>query len=241
MTCLTIQLLVSTIVIVSFSFSQENRDGRGRSNYVGTEKKFNIKEIIRFGGERGEVKRETAKNKVSADKDLSESSLTLLSPLLAEAHSATSLKKMLPLSGLQGLDKAENNTGTAIICGPKGAHLNISWVPKVIDTNKSVKIFIDITNPIDFNYGQVHLDVYIDGSPNPIFSLAADFACTDIESVDPFTKCPLKKGDNHTLSFPYNSLEKIPDGYYVIVAKILSYERNQRTLFACLNFTLHVV
>lgn len=117
MTCLTIQLLVSTIVIVSFSFSQENRDGRGRSNYVGTEKKFNIKEIIRFGGERGEVKRETAKNKVSADKDLSESSLTLLSPLLAEAHSATSLKKMLPLSGLQGLDKAENNTGTAIICG----------------------------------------------------------------------------------------------------------------------------
>lgn len=57
MTCLTIQLLVSTIVIVSFSFSQENRDGRGRSNYVGTEKKFNIKEIIRFGGERGEVKK----------------------------------------------------------------------------------------------------------------------------------------------------------------------------------------
>lgn len=30
--------------------------------------------------------------------------------------------------------------------GPKGAHLNISWVPKVIDPQKSVKIFFDVTN-----------------------------------------------------------------------------------------------
>lgn len=116
MTTLTIQLLVSTIVIVSFSFSQKYKDGRGRSDYVGTEKQFNIKEIIRFGGERGKRKRETTENKVSADKDLSPL-LTTLSPLLVEAHSAASLKKLLPLSGLQGLDKGENNTGTAIVCG----------------------------------------------------------------------------------------------------------------------------
>lgn len=236
MTSLTIQLLVSTTVIVSFSFSQGNRQERERSNYA--DKQFNIKEIIRFGGKKVEVKRETTKNKVSADKDLSES---LLSPLLADAHSATSLKNMVPLSGLKGLVKAKNNTGTAIVCGPNGAHLNISWVPKVIDTNKSVRIFINITNPIDFNYGQVHLDVYIDGSPNPIFSLAADFACTDIISVDSFLKCPLKKGEKHSISFPYNSLEKIPEGYYVIVAKIVSYEGNRHPLFACLNFTLNVV
>lgn len=236
MTSLTIQLLVSTTVIVSFSFSQGNRQERGRSNYA--DKQFNIKEIIRFGGKKVEVKRETTKNKVSADKDLSES---LLSPLLADAYSATSLKNMVPLSGLKGLVKAKNNTGTAIVCGPNGAHLNISWVPKVIDTNKSVRIFIDITNPIDFNYGQVHLDVYIDGSPNPIFSLAADFACTDIKSVDPFTTCPLKKGEKLSVSRHYHSLEKIPGGYYVIVAKIVSYEGNQHYLFACLNFTLHVV
>lgn len=109
MTSLTIQLLVSTTVIVSFSFSQGDRQERGRSNYA--DKQFNIKEIIRFGGKKVEVKRETTKNKVSADKDLSES---LLSPLLADA---TSLKNMVPLSGLKGLVKAKNNTGTAIVCG----------------------------------------------------------------------------------------------------------------------------
>lgn len=200
MTSLTIQLLVSTTVIVSFSFSQGDRQERGRSNYA--DKQFNIKEIIRFGGKKVEVKRETTKNKVSADKDLSES---LLSPLLADA---TSLKNMVPLSGLKGLVKAKNNTGTAIVCGPNGAHLNISWVPKVIDTDKSVMIFINITNPIDFNYGQVHLDVYIDGSPNPIFSLATDFACTDIISVDSFLKCPLKKRRKTFYFFPIQQFRK---------------------------------
>lgn len=112
MTSLTIQLLVSTTVIVSFSFSQGDRQERGRSNYA--DKQFNIKEIIRFGGKKVEVKRETTKNKVSSDKDLSES---LLSPLLADAYSATSLKNMVQLSGLKGLVKAKNNTGTAIVCG----------------------------------------------------------------------------------------------------------------------------
>lgn len=107
MTSLTIQLLVSTTVIVSFSFSQGDRQERGRSNYA--DKQFNIKEIIRFGGKKVEVKRETTKNKVSAE--------SLLSPLLADAYSATSLKNMVPLSGLKGLVKAKNNTGTAIVCG----------------------------------------------------------------------------------------------------------------------------
>lgn len=244
MTTLRIQVLVSIIAFVSLSFSQEDGEIRADTNYFVIDKQINIKEIIRFGGRRGDVKGENAKIEVPGDNGLFDSTLTSLSSLLTKVHNAANLKKlkgMLPLSGLQLLDKAENNTGTAIVCGPKGAHLNISWVPKVIDPQKSVKIFFDVTNPIDFNKGLAHIDVYMEGSPDPIFSLDQDVACDDIKHIAPFIGCPLKKGGRYTYNFKYSDLNRVPEGSYTVVAKIFSYEGNPPPLFACLNITLQIV
>lgn len=244
MTRLKVQVLLSIISFVSLSFSQEDGKTRSDTNYVVIDKQINIKEIIRFGGRGGDVKGENAKIEVPENNGVFDSSLTSLSSLMTKAHNAANLKNlkgMLPLSGLQWLDKAENNTGSAIVCGPKGAHLNISWVPKVIDPQKSVMIYFDVTNPIDFNKGLVHLDVYMEGSPDPIFSLDQDVACNDLKHVAPFIGCPLKKGDRHVYSFRYSDLNRVPEGSYTVVAKIFSYEKNPPPLFACLNITLQIV
>lgn len=120
MTTLRIQVLVSIIAFVSLSFSQEDGEIRADTNYFVIDQQINIKEIIRFGGRRGDVKGENAKIEVPGDNGLFDSTLTSLSSLLTKVHNAANLKKlkgMLPLSGLQLLDKAENNTGTAIVCG----------------------------------------------------------------------------------------------------------------------------
>lgn len=116
MTRLKVHVLLSIISFVSLSFSQEG----GKTNYVVIDKQINIKEIIRFGGRRGDVKGENAKIEVPENNGVFDSSLTSLSSLMTKAHNAANLKNlkdMLPLSGLQWLDKAENNTGSAIVCG----------------------------------------------------------------------------------------------------------------------------
>lgn len=123
MTRLKVQVLLSIISFVSLSFSQEDGKTRSDTNYVVIDKQINIKEIIRFGGRRGDVKGENAKIEVPENNgvfDSSLTSLTSLSSLMTKAHNAANLKNlkgMLPLSGLQWLDKAENNTGTASVCG----------------------------------------------------------------------------------------------------------------------------
>lgn len=244
MTRLKVQVLVSLILLVSLSFSLEDGEVRRGTDYVVIDKQINIREIIRFGGRVGGVKGQTSKTEVQENNGVLGSSLSSLSSLLTKAHNFASLKKlkdMLPLSGLQWLDKPGNNTGTAIVCGPEAAHINISWVPKVIDPQKSVKIYFDVINPIDFNKGLAHLDVYMEGSPNPIFSLDQDVACDDIKHVAPFIGCPLKKGERYRYSFQDSDLNRVPEGSYTVVVKIFSYEGNPHPLFACLNFTLQIV
>lgn len=119
MTRLKVHVLLSIISFVSLSFSQEDGKTRSDTNYVVIDKQINIKEIIRFGGRRGDVKGENAKIEVPENNGVFDSSLTSLSSLMTKAHAANlkNLKDMLPLSGLQWLDKAENNTGTASVCG----------------------------------------------------------------------------------------------------------------------------
>lgn len=120
MTRLKVQVLLSIISFVSLSFSQEAGKTRSDTNYVVIDKQINIKEIIRFGGRRGDVKGENAKIEVPENNGVFDSSLTSLSSLMTKAHNAANLKNlkdMLPLSGLQWLYKAENNTGTASVCG----------------------------------------------------------------------------------------------------------------------------
>lgn len=117
MTRLKVQVLLSIISFVSLSFSQEDGKTRSDTNYVVIDKQINIKEIIRFGGRGGDVKGENAKIEVPENNGVFDSSLT---SLMTKAHNAANLKNlkdMLPLSGLQWLDKAENNTGTAFVCG----------------------------------------------------------------------------------------------------------------------------
>lgn len=37
-------------------------------------------------------------------------------------------------------------THALFFLGPDGAHLNVSWRPKVIDPDKSIQLYFDITN-----------------------------------------------------------------------------------------------
>lgn len=32
------------------------------------------------------------------------------------------------------------------LTGPPGAHLNVSWTPKLVDREKAIKFFLDIVN-----------------------------------------------------------------------------------------------
>lgn len=142
----------------------------------------------------------------------------------------------------EGQGPVGNNTGTAVVCGPKGAHLNLSWTPKIIDPDKSVMLYFNFTNPIDFNKGKADIDVYMEGSSDPIFSVVQDIACSEISKQLPFITCPMKKNENHVFSHKFDDLNRLPVGAYVIVVKILSYEGNPSfPLFACLNLTLHIV
>lgn len=154
------------------------------------------------------------------------------SSMLTDASNAASFQKKF---------KVDNNTGTAVVCGPEGAELNVSWTPKVIDPDKSVKLYFNIKNPIDFNKGQADVDVYMEGSSDPIFSVVQEIACEDIRKAVSLITCPLKKGDIHKFEFTYDDLKRLPVGAYVIVLKIFSYEGNPHPLFACLNLTLHIV
>lgn len=173
-----------------------------------------VKETIRSGGKSSEEQR------------------SIGSSLPSEASNAASFQNKF---------KVDNNTGTAVVCGPDGAHLNVSWRPKVIDPDKSIQLYFDITNPIDFEKGQANVDVYMEGSSDPIFSVVQEIACNDISKVSPLIQCPLKKGDNHKFQYKYSDLNRLPVGAYIIVLKILSYEGNPHPLFACLNLTLHIV
>lgn len=316
MKTLAAQFLVSLIVFLGLAFSQEDGEGRGFPKYAVVNKQINIREIIRFGGRRGEGQDDTANFEVPEDNDYS---WTSLSSLLTKASNAASLRKMktmLPLSGLRWLDQTDNDPGRAVVCGrwtilllisfilktmyfyfaqnsfstlfqnvyerkslfssvirslcgvnfvqtilkrmkfskiqlellqsnvwkkrmrkfyaifkpdfafvgPKGAHFNITWEPKVVDSHKSIKVNFDITNrkislmyafhlvklyvfkiwisitffflltAIDFDKGRAHLELYQKGSSDPMFSFDQDMSCSQIAQLAPFVKCPLKKG-----------------------------------------------
>lgn len=234
MKSLAIQCLASIIVFISLSFSQEDGDGRGRPNYVVVDKKINIKEIIRFS-RRSDADGEVSEFDVPKDNAESGSSLTSLLTRVSNAINLRKMKNMLPLSGLELSD-----TGTAVVCGPKGAHLNVSWTPKDVDREKSIQFYFDIVNPIDFDHGQGHIDVYLEDSPDPVFSVDQDISCSDIKQITSLITCPLKKGNRIKAPLKYSDLSRVPVGGYTIVVKIISYETNTQSLFACLNFTLRV-
>ncbi|XP_078335445.1 uncharacterized protein LOC111134695 [Crassostrea virginica] len=230
----SIQLLVFVVFFVAQSSSQDEEDGRRRPNYVVVDKHINVREIIRFGGKRGAVQDGVEEFEVPGD-DNSAPYQSPFSSLLAKVSNAAKWRKvqnMLPLSGIQYF---LGDMGTAEVCGPPGAHINISWSPKVIDPQKSVKIYFDVTIPIDFNKGKGHVDVYMEDSPDPIFSVDQDFGCDDIAKKASMIKCPLKKGSHYAFSFVYSELDRLPVGKYTLGVKITDDHNN---LFACLNMTL---
>eukprot|EP00105_Crassostrea_gigas_P027385 XP_011448700.1 PREDICTED: uncharacterized protein LOC105343154 [Crassostrea gigas] len=148
-------------------------------------------------------------------------------------------KNKLSLVGPQLSDEADNNTGTVIVCGPEGAHLNITWRPKVIDPYKCVRIYFDIISPTYFDKGHGILDVYLKGSSYPMYSVDRETSCSFFKQLDPLIMCPLKKGAPISFAIQYSKLEDLPVGSYTIVLKIFSFEANP-PLVACVNFTLHI-
>ncbi|XP_061162833.1 uncharacterized protein LOC133172044 [Saccostrea echinata] len=238
---LAVQVLAAVLLFVSLSFSQE--DGEKRPKYVVVDKQINVREIIRFGGRRGEGQNDVEEFEAPEETGSShEASVYSLFSMLSNAAKIRKIKNMLPLSGLQVLPVTDDDTGTAINCGPSGSHINVTWKPKVIDPQKYVQIYLDIVDPIDFDKGKAHIDVYMEDSPQPIFSVDQDISCTDIQkAVGKLFSCPIKKGGHQGLSFQYKDLTKLPTGSYTIVLKIFSYATNPNPLFACLNVTLKIV
>ncbi|XP_048772041.1 uncharacterized protein LOC125677957 [Ostrea edulis] len=236
---LAVQVLAAILLFVSLSYSQEQWEGQKFPKYAVVDKHINVREIIRFGGREGEGQNDVEESEVPEEAGSRGFSASSMLTMLSNAAKIRKVKNMLPLSGIQWL-KDDDDTGKAINCGPAGSHLIVTWKPRIIDPQKSVRISFDIVNPIDFDKGKGHVDVYMEDSPDPIFSVDQDIACQDLAKQFP-VRCPMKKGEIHKATFTYSDLSKLPTGSYTIVLKIFSYASNPPPLFGCLNMTLKIV
>ncbi|XP_048772029.2 uncharacterized protein LOC125677955 isoform X1 [Ostrea edulis] len=236
---LAVQVLAAILLFVSLSYSQEQWEGQKFAKYAVVDKQINVREIIRFGGREGEGQNDVEESEVPEEAGSRGFSASSMLTMLSNAAKIRKVKNMLPLSGIQWLK--DDDTGKAINCGPAGSHLIVTWKPRIIDPQKSVFISLDITNPIDFDKGKAHIDVYMEDSPDPIFSVDQDIACQDLAKQLPLFHCPMKKGESHKTSFTYSDLSKLPMGSYTIVLKIFSYASKSQPLFGCLNMTLKIV
>ncbi|XP_011448700.2 uncharacterized protein [Magallana gigas] len=230
--------LAFVVVFISQSVSHEDGARRNSQRYATVSKKFNYKIFI-------DRKRVESQNKNIEDFEIIQNNESLWSSksfLFAKTSTDAKLKFLknkLSLVGLQLSDEADNNTGTVIVCGPKGAHLNITWRPKVIDPYKCVRIYFDIISPTYFDKGHGILDVYLKGSSYPMYSVDRETSCSFFKQLDPLIMCPLKKGAPIRFAIQYSKLDDLPVGSYTIVLKIFSFEANP-PLVACVNFTLHI-
>ncbi|XP_052718359.1 uncharacterized protein LOC128190371 [Crassostrea angulata] len=229
MTLIKTRLTIKLLLLVSVSLSLSQQDGIERKRPKSIVKKpVSIKEIIRYG-ERGS----------NALGEVHQKNRSFVSnPFLPmKVSTDTSLRKTKMLS----LNKeADNNTGRAIVCGPEGAKFNITWKPKIIDPEKFVQIHLNITAPINLTEGRAHIDVYLEGSPDRLFSMDQEIACDDFSKKIPFLECPVKEGHNLTLPLLFDQLQALPVGSFTIVLNVCSYLQNSQVLFACLNATLEI-
>lgn len=238
---LSVELLAFIVIVNSQSVSHEDGGRQNSKSYDTVSKKFDNKNFV-------DKKRIEAHRKNIEDFEIIKNndsfwSFWSMSFMFAKISTSAKLKyskNKLSLVGLQGSDEADNNTGTVIVCGPKGAHLNISWKPKVIDPYKCVRIYFDIISPTYFDKGQGKLDVYLKGSSYPMYSVVRDTSCSFFKQLDPLITCPLKKGVPIRFAIQYSKLDELPVGSYTIVLNISSFEANSRPLVACVNFTLHI-
>lgn len=190
-----------------------------------------IKEIIRYNERGGDAQGEVhQKNRSFA--------YTPNLPMKASTDASLNKTKMLLPTPIY--KEADNNTGRAIVCGPEGAKFNITWKPKIIDPEKFVLIHVNFTAPTNFKEGKAHVDVYLEGSPDRLFSMDQEIACDDFAKMYPFLICPLKKGVQLGFPLHLNQLQALPVGYFTIVLNVYSYLQNSQALFACLNVTLEI-
>ncbi|XP_048736353.1 uncharacterized protein LOC125651687 [Ostrea edulis] len=232
---LTIQVLAAILLSVSLSYSQENGERWEFPKYMVVDKQINVREIIRFGGRQSEEQNEK-EFEVPGEAGSRRFSASSLLTMLSNAAKMRKVKNMLPLSGIQWIK--DDDIGKAINCGPPGSHINVTWKPRIIDPQKSVEIFFDIVDPIDFVKGYADITVYNGGSP--IFSLDQDITCQIVAKELPLIKCPIKKGQSQKGSFQYKNLSQLKEGSFSIVLKIFSYASKPPPLFSCLNVTVDI-
>eukprot|EP00105_Crassostrea_gigas_P044689 XP_019928837.1 PREDICTED: uncharacterized protein LOC105343155 [Crassostrea gigas] len=238
---LLVQLLAFIVFCMCQSFSHEDGTRQNLQNYATVNKKIKSKHFVQLGRKRIKAQAENIE-KLEIMRN-NESLWSSMSFLFAKTSANARLKypkNKLVVVGPQGSNEADNNTGTAIACGPEGAHLNITWRPKVIDPYKCVRIYFDMISPTYFDKGQGILDIYLKGSPYPMYSVIRDTSCSFFKQLDPFIKCPLQKGVPIRFVIPYSKLTLQPVGSYTVVLNIISFEANPPPLFACVNFTLHI-
>lgn len=56
---------------------------------------------------------------------------------------------------------------------------------------------------INFTEGRAHIDVYLEGSPDRLFSMDQEIACDDFSKKIPLLECPVKEGSMKFLTFFY--------------------------------------
>lgn len=184
-TRLTIKLLL--LVSVGLSLSQQDGTERKRPKRI-VNKPVSIKEIIRYGERRGDAQGEVHQKYRSL-------ASTPFLPIKASTDASLGKTKMLLPTPIN--KETDSNTGRAIVCGPEGAEFNVTWKPKIIDPERFVQIQVDFIAPTNFTEGKAHVDVYLKGSPDRLFSMDQEIACDDFIKLydDPILSliCPLKK------------------------------------------------
>lgn len=238
---LSVLMLAFIVGFVSPSVFHEDGTRWNPQSYPIVNKKVHNMQTVHLVQKRKKARGKSFENfEVTGNNESFWSSMSLLF-----AKTPTSAKLKYPKNKLsmvrpQWTDETDNNTGRVIVCGPEGAYFNISWRPKVIDPYKCVRIYFDIISPIYFDKGQGRVDVYLEGSSYPMYSVVRLVSCDFFQNIDPLVRCPLKKGVSIRFATQYSELYNLPVGSYTIVLNIISFNVHPPPLFVCVNFTLHI-
>lgn len=127
--------------------------------------------------------------------------------------------------------KLRDDRGNLTNCGDKSKKFIVQWSPKILDTQDVVTIYWDIVAPVDFNSGNVHIDVYLPEIPqSPIFSLDQEVDCATIKKTVPLLSCPIKTGAGLKGQITISDLTRLPTGDYTVELRLTN-ENN--LLFLC--------
>jgi hypothetical protein len=107
------------------------------------------------------------------------------------------------------------DSGHLVSClGLKSETFNVTWSPKILKTDETVKFYTDIILSQQFSKGKVCVQIWIDDIPDPIYDdCRVQFCDQFIQVVQPYIpllKCPIPQGFHLKQVFPLKIVPTIP-------------------------------